>query len=63
MLESCQLCCDNIIACSAAEAFVLLERILGFCNKNALSSTQRPENLGSAAFKGTKIAVSLYLGK
>lgn len=63
MLESCQLCCDNIIACSAAEAFVLLEWILGFCNKNALSSTQRPENLGSAAFKGTKIAVSLYLGK
>lgn len=63
MLENCQLCCDNIIACTAAEPFVLLEQILSFCNKSALSSTRRPKNLASAAFKGTKVAISLYLGK
>lgn len=63
MLESCQLCRDNIIACAAAEAFVLLELILSFCNKNALSSTPWPNNLASTAFKGTKLAILLYLGK
>lgn len=63
MLEDGQLCCDNIIACTAAEAFVLLERILTFCNKNALSSAPRPKSLTIAAFKGTKVAISLYLGK
>lgn len=63
VLEDCQLCCDSIIACTAAEAFVLLERIPSFCNKNALSSARRPKNLASTAFKGTKVAISLYLGK
>lgn len=63
MLESCQLCCDNIIACAAVEAFVLWELILGFCYKNSLSSTPWPNNLASAAFKGTKIAILLYLSK
>lgn len=61
MLENCQLCCDNMVACAAAEAFVLLQLILSFCNKNALSSTPWPNNLASAAFKGTKLAVYCIL--
>ena len=65
-LENCRLSCDNITACTAAEALMLLG--YSFCNKNALSTTQRPKNLayvakGIKCFKGIKVDISLYHGK